>query len=129
MDENPLAVHYESIMLALCVWREAQGEPYEGQVAVAHVIRNRMADKRWPKTLSGVVLQPKQFSCFNAGDPVAARFPAPTDPSWIACCKAACATHDPSCGANHYHTVSVSPKWRTDSKVTARIGRHIFYRL
>lgn len=46
---------------------EAANEPAMGQAAVAHVIRNRVYDERWPPTASGVALQPKQFSAWNEG--------------------------------------------------------------
>ena len=41
------------------------------------MIRNRAEDpkKRWPRTVSGVILEPRQFSSFNAGDPNAVKFP------------------------------------------------------
>lgn len=44
---------------------EAAGEGPEGMAAVALVIRNRMADNRYPDTAGAVVLQPGQFSAWN----------------------------------------------------------------
>ena len=44
---------------------EAAGEGPEGMAAVALVIRNRMADSRYPDTPGGVSLQPGQFSAWN----------------------------------------------------------------
>jgi spore germination cell wall hydrolase CwlJ-like protein len=127
---NPLGPAYELIMVALCVWREARGEPYEAQVAIAHVIRNRMKDKRWPKTLSGVVLQPKQFSSFNSTDTNAVKFPKADEAAWLSCCKAACnGKEDPTGGANHYHTHAVTPKWSRSRTPTCVIGNHRFYKL
>lgn len=46
---------------------EAGGEPIEGQVAVASVIRNRVG-KRFGDSYKAVCLAPKQFSCWNPGD-------------------------------------------------------------
>lgn len=48
---------------------EAAGEGDTGLAAVAHVIRNRAVDEegRWPKSITGVALQEKQFSAWNSG--------------------------------------------------------------
>lgn len=51
----------------LTVVGEARGEPVEGQIAVANVIMNR-AKTRGPN-IKEVCLAPKQFSCWNPGDP------------------------------------------------------------
>jgi spore germination cell wall hydrolase CwlJ-like protein len=46
---------------------EAANEGADGLAAVAHVLRNRATDPRWPNTIAGVALQPKQFSAWNDG--------------------------------------------------------------
>lgn len=46
---------------------EAAGEGPQGWAAVAHVLRNRAADTRWPGTVGAVAKQPKQFSTWNTG--------------------------------------------------------------
>lgn len=52
-------------LLALCVWDEAAGEPYEGKVAVARVLLNRMAARfESDGTVAGTVLAKDQFSGF-----------------------------------------------------------------
>jgi N-acetylmuramoyl-L-alanine amidase len=51
--------------LAKVVYHEARGEPSEGQIAVAHVVMNRVAHDSFPDTICGVVRQKKQFSGFN----------------------------------------------------------------
>jgi len=50
----------------LTLWAECRGEPIEGQVAVAAVIRNRVG-KRFGASYKAVCLAPKQFSCWNPG--------------------------------------------------------------
>ena len=60
---------------ALCVFAEARGEPYEGQVAVGNVIRNRTRLKFFSQgTVVSTVFQPYQFSWTNTPD--AQRAPA-----------------------------------------------------
>lgn len=51
------------------VYGEARGEGEAGMLAVAHVIRNRMMDHRWPSNAVSVVQQRLQFSTWNANDP------------------------------------------------------------
>jgi conjugal transfer mating pair stabilization protein TraG len=46
---------------------EASGESADGQAAVAHVIRNRVADSRFADDAIGVAQAPQQFSAWNAG--------------------------------------------------------------
>lgn len=48
-------------LLARMVWVEAQGEPVEGQQAVAEVVLNRLADDHFPDTLKGVICAEGQF--------------------------------------------------------------------
>lgn len=53
-------------VLTLTIHGEARGEPIEGQIAVACVIRNRVNKLN---TFKGICLAPKQFSCWNQNDP------------------------------------------------------------
>lgn len=48
-------------MLAKLVYAEADGEPFEGQQAVAEVILNRVAASNFPSTVTGVINAPDQF--------------------------------------------------------------------
>jgi spore germination cell wall hydrolase CwlJ-like protein len=45
------------VCVAVAVYFEARGEPTAGQVAVAHVIRNRIEDPRYPDNACDVVKQ------------------------------------------------------------------------
>jgi spore germination cell wall hydrolase CwlJ-like protein len=118
------------VFTALTAWREAQGEPTEGQRAVIHVLLNRTADSRWPDTSYEVCVQPQQFSCYNAGDPCAAKWPVRGSEPWETILKMARDPgNDPTAGANHYHTDAVQPYWADPNKITAIIGNHIFYKL
>lgn len=128
MDEPVVLLN--RFMLALCVWREARGETQRGRRLVAQVIKNRVADKRWPHDYVGVILQPKQFSSFNANDPNAVQFPHVDDPQWASCVAAAdvvFGTLIPFTTANHYHVIGLSPDWRDDTKIVATEGHHVFY--
>lgn len=52
-------------LLARLIWGEAQGEPFDGQQAVAEVILNRMAADNFPDTLREVIYAEGQFSSAN----------------------------------------------------------------
>lgn len=130
---------YDPFLFALAIWREARGEPLAGKIGVAWAIRNRMTDaaRRWPRTAGGVILQPAQFSSFNAGDPNAAKIPPANDAAWLECCRVVDAVtvsaseNDPTQGANHYHSLpeqAAWPNWAEPSKQTAIIGRFHFYK-
>ena len=54
-------------LLARCVNGEARGEIYEGQVAVAAVILNRVRHPSFPNTISGVIYQPGAFTAVADG--------------------------------------------------------------
>ena len=54
--------------LAKTIYGEARGESIETMFAVGWVIRNRLQAGRYGDTYKDVVLQPKQFSCWNEDD-------------------------------------------------------------
>src|SRR5689334_304516 len=54
-------------LAAITILQEAEGEPYEGKIAVGEVIRRRMALQFMSNgTVQGTVLRPLQFSGWNA---------------------------------------------------------------
>lgn len=54
-------------LMAQVVYAESRGEPYEGKIAVASVILNRVKNPGFPKSVSGVIKQPYAFSCVKNG--------------------------------------------------------------
>ncbi|MDO7907185.1 cell wall hydrolase [Paenibacillus sp. JX-17] len=52
----------ELLMLQKIVMAEAEGEPYEGKVAVANVVLNRLRSANFPDTIKDVIYQRAQFS-------------------------------------------------------------------
>ncbi|UOQ85899.1 spore cortex-lytic enzyme [Gracilibacillus salinarum] len=54
-------------IMANAVYGEARGEPYEGQVAVASVILNRVESPSFPNTVSGVIFEPRAFTAVSDG--------------------------------------------------------------
>lgn len=54
-------------LLARCVYAEAGGEKYEGQVAVAAVVLNRVLNPNFPDTIREVIYEKRQFECVTNG--------------------------------------------------------------
>lgn len=60
-------IEMDTRLLEKIVMAEAGGEPYEGQVAVANVVLNRVSSRRFPNTIRGVIFQRGQFSPVGTG--------------------------------------------------------------
>lgn len=118
------------------ILQEAEGEPYEGKVAVARVIRERMRLRYYSDgTVAGTILKPFQFSGWNTDGNRArscnADLESPSVQSAIRAWEESGRTPDQRFeGVTHYHADYVTPKWRNDKylKRAFRIGRHIFYK-
>ncbi|AYF53715.1 cell wall hydrolase [Clostridium botulinum C] len=54
-------------LMAQIVYAESCAEPYEGKVAVASVILNRLKDSHFPNNIESVVKQRAAFSCVRNG--------------------------------------------------------------
>lgn len=114
--------------LARAVYFEARGEPLEGQLAVAQVIRNRTQSDAWPRQICGVVYQPNQFSFTKDR-----HSDTPSNESlWriaqaISLIAATDNWSEVVQNATHFHAARVAPRWGKLRKVST-IGNHIFYR-
>jgi len=118
--------------LAVAIFFEARGEPYEGKEAVANVIINRVEDKRYPNSVCGVVREHKAFSYTHDGlhdDPK--RHTGHQDKiAWVQSQEVA---NDALQGtllgitSTHYHTTDVLPFWAEHYKVDGKVGNHLFY--
>lgn len=110
-------------LLSRLVAAEARSEPYAGQVAVAAVILNRVADPRFPNSLPGVVYQPHAFESVSNGL-VWRRAPNAQE---LRAAREALAGWDPSYGSVFFWNPSkpVSP-WIWTRSIIARIGSHVF---
>lgn len=114
-------------LLAWIVYWEARGEPFEGQVAVAAVVLNRVRHPDFPNTIRGVIFQPGQFQ------PVSERAydPNMTIPAGIyRAVDMALAGHDPSMGALFFYNprITRNPTFWASRPVVRQIGNHVFTR-
>ncbi|MES9970568.1 MAG: cell wall hydrolase [Candidatus Thiodiazotropha sp.] len=121
--------------LAQNIYFEARSESEQGQLAVGHVVMNRVAHKRYPNSICAVVKQGGekrryrcQFSwwCDGRSDqPVNQR-------AWRRSLELAKTIHagqseDPTDGALWYHADYVSPEWSSILVLGKKIGQHLFY--
>lgn len=115
MPLAPLNEPYASdptLLLALCIWREARGESHDAKVGVASVVMNRcvMAPAQgFKRSVTGNILHPWAFSSFMEGDPNAVKYPASGDSSWtdsqlVAQNEMRNLSTDPTDGAIFYHS-------------------------
>lgn len=117
---------YEVQLLARAVNGEARGEPYEGQVAVAAVILNRVKHPSFPNTIAGVIYQPGAFTAVTDG-----QIDVPIDPNSTVykACEDAMNGWDPSYGAIYYYNpAKTTNQWIYSREVICTIGRHVFAR-
>ncbi|MBP3447432.1 MAG: cell wall hydrolase [Clostridia bacterium] len=111
-------------LLARAVNGEARGEPYEGQVAVAAVILNRVRHPSFPNTVAGVIYQPGAFTAVSDG-----QINVPIDPksTIYKACTDAMNGWDPSGGAIYYfNPKTATSKWIWSRPVIKQIGNHRF---
>lgn len=115
--------------LALNIYHESRSEPVMGQIAVANVTLNRVADSRWPSTVCEVVYQRKQFSWTHT---IKDHTPYETE-RWAIAQDIAEGVYkgidpDNTDGAVYYHADYVNPIWNRNLTRTVKIGVHIFYK-
>lgn len=109
-------------LLARAVYSEARGETYEGQVAVAAVILNRLASPDFPKTISGIIFEPYAFSAVDDG-----QFWLTPDETAYKAAQAAVNGWDPTNGALfYYNPAKTTSKWIYSRPVVKQIGSHVF---
>ncbi|MCI4662452.1 MAG: cell wall hydrolase [Neomegalonema sp.] len=125
----------ELTCLTEAIYFEARGESFEGQVAVAEVVLNRVDSAYWPKTVCGVVNQGSErstgcqfsYTCDGIPDTIIPG-PSATLAERIATLMLMGAPRRLTGHATHYHADYVDPRWNRTMETTATIGRHIFYR-
>jgi N-acetylmuramoyl-L-alanine amidase len=125
---NTQTANREAECLAGAIYFESKGEPLDGQLAVAQVIKNRANSGRFPASICSVVFQPGQFSFVRSGG-----FPpiARAGNDWK---TAVAISHiaqnelwDSSVqNALFFHARRVSPGWKL--RRVAAVGNHVFYR-
>ena len=109
-------------LMANAVYGEARGEPYEGQVAVAAVILNRVEHPDFPDTVGGVIFQPLAFTAVADGQ----IWLTPNERAKEAVLDALNGW-DPSENAIYYfNPITATSKWIWSREQIKKIGLHVF---
>lgn len=131
--------------LAQNIYFESQNQSFAGQIAVSHVVINRVNDLQFPDTICGVVYQAKmrinwkgeevpirhkcQFSWFCDG-----KSDEPVDSiTWLNSIRVADLVlsgeyPDITEGSLWYHNDKVNPYWANQLEHTVLIDNHLFYK-
>ncbi len=114
-------------LLSRLVEAEAKGEPYEGKVAVATVVLNRVASPEFPNSIHDVIYQPLgnggyEFTPVANG---AINHPASND-SKRAVDEALANQNRSSDALYFYNPRTAKSDWLKTRQVTATIGNHVF---
>lgn len=109
-------------LIARLVHAEARAEPYEGQVAVAAVLLNRVQSPQFPNTVSGVIYQPLAFESVANG-----QFNYPPTNENRKAAQSAINGWDPTHGALFFWNPSKPvSRWIWSRRIVRRIGDHVF---
>jgi N-acetylmuramoyl-L-alanine amidase len=135
--------------LAVTLYGEARGEPIEGRIAVACVIRNRVKAGRFGADYKAVCLKKWQFSCwlleggaanYDATIAAASSLLSRTEPSpdllkeslWIAEGVALNVILDRVKGCTHYMTKQLfradPPSWAEGLTPLVTVSNHVFFK-
>lgn len=113
-------------LLSRLVYSEARGETYEGQVAVAATVLNRLRDPKYPKTIPGVIFQ--VVDGYYQYSPVAnGQIYQTPDETARRAVMDAIAGYDPTGGATtFFNPAKTSDQWVRSRKYITTIGNHVF---
>lgn len=116
--------------MALNIYFEARNQDFEAQLAVAHVVENRVMSSQFPNSHCGVIMDGGelrhrcQFSWYCDGKSDVPR----NEEAWKSAVRVAASYwkySDPTNGALWYHAEYVSPSWAGSTYVA--VGSHRFY--
>ena len=109
-------------LLAKCIYAEARGESYTGQVAVGAVVLNRVASSQFPNTISGVIYQRHAFTAVSDG-----QINLEPDKTAMNAASDAMNGWDPTYGCLYYYNPAVATSsWIFNRQTVTTIGKHVF---
>lgn len=109
-------------LLAKCIYAEARGESYTGQVAVGAVILNRVASSSFPNTVAGVIYQKNAFTAVSDG-----QIKLEPDKTAMNAASDALNGWDPTYGCIYYYNPAVATSsWIFGRQTVTTIGKHVF---
>ncbi|WP_216829788.1 cell wall hydrolase [Alkalihalobacterium elongatum] len=123
-NSNKLSLTEAEIdLLARIVRAEAQTEPFEGKVAVADVVLNRLESSQFPNTIKGVIYQRGQFQPVSNG-----QVNKPADKESIKAVHAALTDmRNIAKGSLFFYNPDIATsRWLDSRETTVVIGQHVF---
>ncbi len=124
-DFKPLTRAEPIVRLVL---QEANGEPFDGMVAVAGTVFDRMADPRWPDTIKAVVYQNNGRVWQYSGMALRLRRYSQSSITKARVVVGIARLGGRPCGhVLWFHNFTVYPDWAESFKIACIIGGHIFY--
>ncbi len=109
-------------LLAKCIYGEARGESYTGQVAVGAVVLNRVKSSQFPNTISGVIYQKGAFTAVDDG-----QINLTPNQTALNAAQDAMNGWDPTYGCLYYYNpATATSSWIFSRQTVTTIGRHVF---
>lgn len=109
-------------LLARIISGEARGEIYEGQVAIAAVVLNRVRHASFPNTIAGVIYQNGAFTAVTDG-----QINVSPSESCFKAARDALNGWDPTGGAIYYYNPrTATNQWIRSRPIVRTIGKHVF---
>lgn len=113
---------YDLYLLAKCIYGEARGESYTGQVAVGAVVLNRVKSSQFPNTISGVIYQKGAFTAVSDG-----QINLTPNQTAINAAQDAMNGWDPTYGCLYYYNpATATSSWIFSRQTVTTIGKHVF---
>lgn len=116
--------HWDDVwLLSRMVAAEAKGEPFQGQVAVAAVILNRVRSSKFPGSVSEVLFEPWAFEPILNGS----FWSTAVTEEHLRAAQLALSGWDPSYGSLFFwNPATSSSPWIWSRRIVVGIGRHVF---
>lgn len=114
-------------LMSQVVYAESKGEPFDGKVAVASVILNRVLSPQFPNTVQEVIFQPYAFSCIVDGKITV----EPSSECYNAVYEAIKGTDPTGDALFFYNPETATCSWMqsVEKSDTTLIGQHLFFSL
>lgn len=111
----------ERDLMARLVRAEAESESFEGKIAVASVIFNRVASSQFPNSITDVIYQKGQFSPVSNG-----AINSPADAESIRAVDAALISDQTNGALFFYNPRTATSRWLDSKETIMVIGNHTF---
>ena len=126
---NPSFSASDLDLLARLVRAEAEGESFEGKVAVAATILNRLKDPRYPSSIPGIIYQVTDGRYYQYSPVLDGRINLSATTETIRAVEYALKGWDPSKGAvGFYNPAKTTNTWVRSHPITVTIGGHVFFK-